>query len=117
MERIEPAATTAATTAWAWSLLARHQDVQRALAAAGLGAITTEILPAPPFYYAEDYHQQYLARPGSRPYCSAQPQGVLLDEQWAGCAFKLPARVWSHYDWSINHCVLRGDNSPISLKA
>ena len=34
------------------------------LRAAGYGAITTEILPAPPFYYAEDYHQQYLARRG-----------------------------------------------------
>ena len=35
---------------------------QRQLSAAGLGAITTEILPAPTFYYAEDYHQQYLAK-------------------------------------------------------
>jgi peptide-methionine (S)-S-oxide reductase len=35
---------------------------QAALTAAGLGAITTEIAPAPTFYYAEDYHQQYLAK-------------------------------------------------------
>ena len=28
----------------------------------GLGAITTEISPAPPYYYAEDHHQQYLAK-------------------------------------------------------
>jgi peptide-methionine (S)-S-oxide reductase len=35
---------------------------QAALAAAGLGAITTEIAPAPTFYYAEEYHQQYLAK-------------------------------------------------------
>ena len=34
----------------------------RALAAAGRGAITTEIADAPPFYYAEAYHQQYLAK-------------------------------------------------------
>jgi len=34
---------------------------QRALTAAGLGPITTEVLPAPDFYYAEGYHQQYLA--------------------------------------------------------
>jgi len=41
---------------------------QAALTAAGRGAITTEILAAPAFYYAEDYHQQYLARnPGG--YC------------------------------------------------
>jgi len=41
---------------------------QAALTAAGHGQITTEILPAPEFYYAEDYHQQYLAKnPGG--YC------------------------------------------------
>ena len=34
----------------------------RALAKAGYGAITTEIMDAPPFYYAEDYHQAYLAK-------------------------------------------------------
>lgn len=35
---------------------------QHCLYAADFGEITTEILPAPPFYYAEDYHQQYLAK-------------------------------------------------------
>ncbi len=35
---------------------------QKALTAAGFQQITTEILPAPEFYYAEDYHQQYLAK-------------------------------------------------------
>lgn len=35
---------------------------QAQLSAAGLGQITTEIIPAPEFYYAEDYHQQYLAK-------------------------------------------------------
>ena len=35
---------------------------QGALTKVGLGAITTEILPAPTFYYAEDHHQQYLAK-------------------------------------------------------
>jgi peptide-methionine (S)-S-oxide reductase len=35
---------------------------QARLAAAGKGEITTEILDAPMFYYAEDYHQQYLAK-------------------------------------------------------
>jgi peptide-methionine (S)-S-oxide reductase len=48
---------------------------QRALAAAGFGPITTEILPAPLFYYAEDYHQQYLAKnPGG--YCGVGGTGV-----------------------------------------
>ncbi|MEL6602945.1 MAG: peptide-methionine (S)-S-oxide reductase MsrA [Cyanobacteria bacterium J06614_10] len=41
---------------------------QEKLAEAGYGKITTEILPAPEFYYAEEYHQQYLAKnPGG--YC------------------------------------------------
>ena len=44
-------------------LAQRSRDAYQArLAAAGYGAITTEILPAPDFYYAEDYHQQYLAK-------------------------------------------------------
>lgn len=49
---------------------------QRALDAAGLGRpITTEILPAPEFYYAEDYHQQYLAKNPDR-YCGIGGVGV-----------------------------------------
>lgn len=39
-----------------------RQAYQQALAEAGRGPITTEILDAPEFYYAEDYHQQYLAK-------------------------------------------------------
>jgi peptide-methionine (S)-S-oxide reductase len=35
---------------------------QQALKAAGYGTITTEIIEAPEFYYAESYHQQYLAK-------------------------------------------------------
>ncbi len=45
-----------------------RETYQQALSAAGHGSITTEILEAPDFYYAEDYHQQYLAKnPGG--YC------------------------------------------------
>lgn len=45
------------------------------LSAARYGAITTEILPAPPFYFAEEYHQQYLAKnPGG--YCGLRGTGV-----------------------------------------
>jgi peptide-methionine (S)-S-oxide reductase len=48
---------------------------QRVLTKAGLGAITTEIALAPPFYYAEAYHQQYLARnPGG--YCGLGGTGL-----------------------------------------
>ena len=48
---------------------------QRELAATGYGAITTEILPAPEFYYAEDYHQQYLAK-NPDGYCGLGGTGV-----------------------------------------
>jgi peptide-methionine (S)-S-oxide reductase len=48
---------------------------QPRLIAAGHGSITTEIAPAPEFYYAEDYHQQYLAKnPGG--YCGVGGTGV-----------------------------------------
>ncbi|RKH36651.1 peptide-methionine (S)-S-oxide reductase MsrA [Corallococcus sicarius] len=48
---------------------------QEALRAKGLGDITTEIIPAPPYYYAEDYHQQYLQKnPGG--YCGVGGTGV-----------------------------------------
>ncbi|MEO1536364.1 MAG: peptide-methionine (S)-S-oxide reductase MsrA [Pseudomonadota bacterium] len=47
----------------------------KGLDVAGYGAITTEILPAPEFYFAEDYHQQYLAKnPGG--YCGLGGTGV-----------------------------------------
>lgn len=56
---------------------------EKALKAAGRGAITTEIKgPGDVFYYAEDYHQQYLAKPNARPYCSAQPTGVNFPDDW-----------------------------------
>ncbi len=48
---------------------------QKALASSGRGAITTEIREVPEFYYAEDYHQQYLAKnPGG--YCGLGGTGV-----------------------------------------
>ena len=53
----------------------RERPFSSELRAAGYGAITTEILPAPEFYYAEDYHQQYLAKnPGG--YCGLGGTGV-----------------------------------------
>ena len=48
---------------------------QRQLEAAGLGQITTEIREAPPFYFAEDYHQQYLAK-NPYGYCGLGGTGV-----------------------------------------
>ncbi len=55
--------------------LASKAAYEAALKAKGLGPIVTEIAPAGPFYYAEDYHQQYLAKnPGG--YCGLGGTGV-----------------------------------------
>jgi peptide-methionine (S)-S-oxide reductase len=48
---------------------------QKRLSAAGRGTITTEIADAPQFYYAEDYHQQYLAK-NPDGYCGIRGTGV-----------------------------------------
>jgi peptide-methionine (S)-S-oxide reductase len=54
---------------------ASRDAFQRELTASGYGAITTEIREAPPFYYAEDYHQQYLAK-NPDGYCGLGGTGV-----------------------------------------
>jgi len=63
--------------------LASRDAYQQVLSAAGHGEITTEIAagdPAHPMYYAEDYHQQYLAKnvsaSGMGGYCGLQPTGI-----------------------------------------
>jgi peptide-methionine (S)-S-oxide reductase len=67
-----------------------HTDAQRAaaersrdmfqaeLTKAGYGQIQTEIRPAEPFYFAEDYHQQYLAKVPNG-YCPVHATGVKLE--------------------------------------
>jgi peptide-methionine (S)-S-oxide reductase len=62
---------------------ASRDAFQKELARARYGAITTEILPAPEFYYAEDYHQQYLAK-NPDGYCGLGGTGV-------SCPVGLPA--------------------------
>lgn len=52
---------------------------QTALNASNYGTITTEIIAAPEFYFAEDYHQQYLAK-NPRGYCGLGGTGVVLAE-------------------------------------
>ena len=52
-----------------------RQAYQARLTAAGLGTITTEIAPAPPLYFAEAYHQQYLAKVPDG-YCGLRGTGV-----------------------------------------
>lgn len=54
---------------------ASREAYQRALSQAGLGSITTEIREAPEFYYAEEFHQQYLAK-NPRGYCGLGGSGV-----------------------------------------
>ena len=55
---------------------ASQQAYQQHLKAAGYGDIATEVVyPAPPFYYAEDYHQQYLAK-NPNGYCGLGGTGV-----------------------------------------
>jgi peptide-methionine (S)-S-oxide reductase len=61
--------------AQAATVKASKEVYEKALKARGLGPITTEVRPAPEFFYAEEYHQQYLARnPGG--YCGLGGTGV-----------------------------------------
>jgi peptide-methionine (S)-S-oxide reductase len=60
--------------------LASRDQYQQALLQAGRGIITTEIVAAPEFYYAEEYHQQYLAKnPGG--YCGLGGTGVAFPQE------------------------------------
>jgi len=92
--------------------IASRNSYQILLSNMGFGEIKTEIIDHDIFYFAEQYHQQYLARPGSRPYCSAMPTNVILNE-FEGSNYKLSKEVWSNFDWSINHCILRSNINPI----
>jgi peptide-methionine (S)-S-oxide reductase len=61
--------------AQAAAAVASKAAYQKALVAKGLGTITTEIAPGGPFYFAEDYHQQYLAK-NPAGYCGLGGTGV-----------------------------------------
>mmetsp|Transcript_15289 Transcript_15289/g.50222 ORF Transcript_15289/g.50222 Transcript_15289/m.50222 type:complete len:294 (-) Transcript_15289:636-1517(-) len=68
-----------------YELAMASKDAYQKALGSRFGEITTEIKGPNEdvlMYYAEDYHQQYLAKPGSRPYCSAQPSGVPMDPSW-----------------------------------
>ena len=58
--------------------LESRDKYQRRLSEQGHGSITTEILDAPQFYYAEEYHQQYLAK-NPRGYCGLGVTGVTVE--------------------------------------
>lgn len=81
------------------------------------GEITSEI-PEDfnlPYYFAEDYHQQYLAKPGSRPYCSAQPTGTPMPEFWLKeNGAKLSAAFWKTYGPRPG-CTIGVPNEPIPV--
>ncbi len=62
---------------------ASRDAYQRALATAGKGTVTTEIRDAPAFYYAEDYHQQYLEK-NPNGYCGLGGTGVSCPVALAG---------------------------------
>lgn len=93
--------------------------------------ITTEVAAASDYdkygglwYYAEAYHQQYLATPGARPYCSAQPQGVSVPpyESWAPPelahqAPKLPESFWKKHAPAAGCSVVNSPNEPIAAGA
>jgi peptide-methionine (S)-S-oxide reductase len=64
-----------ATDAQRDAALSSEAAYQKALTAKGLGTITTEIAPAGEFYFAEDYHQQYLAK-NPAGYCGLGGTGV-----------------------------------------
>ncbi len=89
-------------------------EYQKLLKENGFGNITTQISSNNAFYFAEEYHQQYLAKPGSRPYCSAMPTNISLEE-FNGSNYKLDKIIWENFNWKESHCVLRSTNTPISI--
>jgi peptide-methionine (S)-S-oxide reductase len=98
--------------------------------------ISTEIAAAADYekygglwYFGEAYHQQYLAKPGSRPYCSAQPQGVSVPDYDEWCPFPegselrekhrptLPKSFWDKYAPRRGCSVISEPNEPIKEDA
>jgi len=86
---------------------------QKALEKNSFGRIQTEIKKMSTYFYAEDYHQQYLASFGSRQYCSASPTKINLKE-FENCNYKLKQEVWKNFNWEVDKCVLISSNDPIS---
>ncbi len=95
-------------------ILASKEAYQEELYANNFGLIETEIKKIDTYYYAEDYHQQYLAVEGSRQYCSASPTKIKLGS-FNGSNYKLPKDTWNNFNWDIDKCVLRSNNNPIKI--
>jgi len=98
--------------------------------------ITTEIAGASDYdqygglwFFGEAYHQQYLAKPGARPYCSAQPQGISLPsyDEWTPFGNdaelnekhrpKLPESFWAKHAPRRGCSVVSESNEPISTSS
>jgi len=94
--------------------------------------ITTQIAAASDYdqygglwYFAEPYHQQYLAKPGARPYCSAKPQGISLPpfESWCPPELQanhkptLPESFWAKHAPRKGCPVVSESNEPIPMSA
>ncbi len=95
-------------------IFSSKEAYQKELYKNNLGLIETEIKKIDKYYYAEDYHQQYLAVEGSRQYCSASPTKVKL-RSFNNCNYKLPTKIWDNFNWDIDKCVLRSNNKPIDI--
>ena len=68
------------------------------------------------YYFAEDYHQQYLAKPGARPYCSAQPTGVPVPTAFLEAnGAKLSAGYWAKYGPKPG-CTIQVSNEPVPVE-
>ncbi len=93
-------------------ILSSKEQYQNELNKKNMGLIETEIKMIDTYYYAEQYHQQYLASPGSRQYCSASPTKIKLGE-FKGSNYKLKDDIWENFNWEVDKCVLRSDNNPI----
>jgi len=93
-------------------ILASKKYYQEELNKKNLGLIETEIKMIDSYFYAEGYHQQYLASEGSRQYCSASPTKIKLGN-FVGSNYKLKNSIWENFNWEVDKCVLRSDNNPI----
>ncbi len=93
-------------------ILDSKEHYQNELNKKNIGLIETEIKMINSYFYAEAYHQQYLASEGSRQYCSASPTKVNLGN-FTGSNYKLKNYVWENFNWEVDKCVLRSDNKPI----
>ena len=95
-------------------IFSSKESYQKELIDNNFGLIETEIKMIDTYYYAEEYHQQYLAIEGSRQYCSASPTKVKLGS-FNGSNYKLENEIWDNFNWEVDKCVLRSNTKPIDI--